>query len=644
MALTNIRVADLRKELTDKNLRWQLDPRLKDADFVPRRALGANTNNLPKADQIGRIDLASKLRTELANPFLLERRGELGFRATRPLLTPTPPVAGPPTPDTEGPGLAISRPLGLPVAAGLAHATSVDWRNRWGWPWITTVQDQDGCNACWAFAATALVESMVRIEHAVWSKRSEGDVHDGIGKHCADLGNIGEALDWIKAHGLADPACYPYKTDNSAYTPTADRSGRTVKISDYTWVGDLEQQKTWIDTVGPLAVCFAVYDDFYGYGSGVYHRSTLATNKLAGYHCVLIVGYDEVQRCWLCKNSWGPGWGDHGYFRIGYGEADIDTWAKAGVEHTNPDPWTKRRLHGGAMVESGNGALHRNFEMTASLGSQVKHWWRDNTAAGFPWHEGPVFGEQIAACPTLTATTYNRNFELVSLTTGRRLVHWFFDQSAARWVAGPTFGPTDADGLPGFCQSDYGAPGNFEVVVRTADGRLTHWWRLNGPPWTWSESTRFASNVRFSGPTLVQTRARQLDVVCVLNDGRMQLWRRDDPHGFTWGALDTFGSGIESPPCMVEGQFSAADENTQGNYELCVASGGRIQHWWRANTGDRLWRNSATFGHDVQAVASLIEGSFGFNLEVIALRFDRKLQHYWRDGSGWHEGVIIGTT
>jgi hypothetical protein len=25
------------------------------------------------------------------------------------------------------------------------------------------------------------------------------------------------------------------------------------------------------------------------------------------------------------------------------------------------------------------------------------------------------------------------------------------------------------------------------------------------------------------------------------------------------------------------------------------------------------------------------------------LRTDRRLQHYWRDGAGWHEGVVIGS-
>jgi hypothetical protein len=301
------------------------------------------------------------------------------------------------------------------------------------------------------------------------------------------------------------------------------------------------------------------------------------------------------------------------------------------------------------MIESGNGQLYRNFEMLATVGGggMVQHWWRDNDPGSFPWHTAYApFAGDAAVCPTLTATTYNRNFECVFLTTGSRLHHWWFDQVAHKWNDGGVFGPTDAAGVPGFIQGNYGAPGNFEVVVRTADGRLEHWWRQNGPPWTWSKSVRFAQNVAYSGASLIQSsfgNQGDLNLVCVLNTGQMQEWTRDDDHGLTWNAGATFGGNCSSGPCMIEGQYGLNDELGHGNFELCVAVGGQVQHWWRNNNGDRAWRQSATFGQNVEAVVSLVEGSFGFNLELIVLRTDRKLQHYWRDGAGWHAGVIIGS-
>jgi hypothetical protein len=531
----------------------------------------------------------------------------------------------------------------------------LDWRNRWGINWVTAIRDQNPCQACWAFCTTALVESRVRIEHAVWSVQSEGDVHKGMGALCAHTGSEAGALDWMNSNGIADPECFAWTSADVAYTPSPDRSGRTVRRVEKVRLTNVDDQKNWLDLVGPITGVFEVWADFGSVGRGIYRKVTFLSpgvaNFIRGLHCVLIVGYDDTQNCWIAKNSWGSaGFGENGFFRIAYGQVKIDDYAKFGLRFTNPDPWTKRRLHSGNIIESGNGGFNNNFEIlaTGGNGKQIRHWWRDNARSGFPWAQAALFANDAAVCPTFTATTYNRNFELVYLTTGRRLHHWFFDQASRRWIDGGIFGPSgDAYGVPGLIQSNFGTPGNFEVVVKTTDGKLNHWWRMNGPPWTWNDGGRFGEDVMFSGPSLIQShfgRKGSFELVCVLNNGQMQhWWRNNDDPTFPWITSVTFGSDVISPPCMIEGQYGASDEFRAGNFELCVAvKGGRIQHWWRDNQGGRGWSNSATFGQNVNAVVGLIEGSFGFNLEVIALRTDNQLQHYWRDGSGWHAGVVIG--
>ncbi|MFO0730266.1 MAG: C1 family peptidase [Nitrospiraceae bacterium] len=65
----------------------------------------------------------------------------------------------------------------------------------------------------------------------------------------------------------------------------------------------MQQTKDWIDTVGPLITWLEVYNDFFGYGSGVYRRSTAPSNTLAGTHFMLVIGYGERAQAWLCKNS-----------------------------------------------------------------------------------------------------------------------------------------------------------------------------------------------------------------------------------------------------------------------------------------------------------------------------------------------------
>jgi C1A family cysteine protease len=43
-----------------------------------------------------------------------------------------------------------------------------------------------------------------------------------------------------------------------------------------------------------------------------------AGESVIGGHCVLAVGYDDQDALFICRNSWGEGWGDAGYFYMPY--------------------------------------------------------------------------------------------------------------------------------------------------------------------------------------------------------------------------------------------------------------------------------------------------------------------------------------
>ena len=66
----------------------------------------------------------------------------------------------------------------------------------------------------------------------------------------------------------------------------------------------------------PVLMGFTVYDSFQHPDvsrTGVMPISKLG-EKIVGYHCTLIVGYDIGRKYLLCRNSWGENWGQGGYF------------------------------------------------------------------------------------------------------------------------------------------------------------------------------------------------------------------------------------------------------------------------------------------------------------------------------------------
>lgn len=651
---STLTVGQLKSILAANKATWTVDDRLKDTDPVPTHPLGCDLTKVPKVTDVPRVDVKALLSVDTSNSFLQQVRvnnGLLKATTLHPVLPARPNAA------------EAAAPAAGAAPAGGGAPSSVDWRNRFGWPWLTNIKDQGQCESCWVFSAVGVVEAMARIEHSIWSLRSEGDVHDGLGVSCAQTGGPATAFDWMKKNGAADPGCWPYEQHNLPYKPTSDRSGRTVRLGDYVTLSNVADQKTWLDNNGPLSACFTCYYDFMSYGpnSGVYTCNE--SSGVAGGHCIVIVGYDDSKQAWLVRNSWNTGWGMDGYCWFKYNQCNMDSNVKYGVlgTETNPDPWTKRRAHNGNLYESGDGALHRNFESwSVAPGAAIRHYWRDGSSLN--WALAETQANDCASTPAVTGTTFNRNFEMVYRTTANRLHHRYFDQSSGKWEDGPIFGPTNVAGNPGFIQGSDGSlaqpetvngpPGNFELVVLVEGGQLEHWWRNNSASsYPWAQSATFGSNIKLSGSALMQRFDGGLDVICVNNDGTMQRYWRDDAHHKGWAAAEKFGSGVDSAPVMLRSQYGESNETIPGNYELCVAVNGSIEHWWTAGEATANWQKSATFGTNqagktVKEVLGLIQSSFSFDLELIALLSDGSLQHFWRSSGNlaWAPGPVFGST
>ncbi|MFN7930139.1 MAG: C1 family peptidase [Blastocatellia bacterium] len=206
---------------------------------------------------------------------------------------------------------------------------SFDLRNVGGRNFITAVKNQGGCGSCVSFGTVATVEGTLR-----WSINDPNYPIDlseahlfycharALGRTCGNGWWPEPAFDAFKNIGVVDDACYPYTaSDQNCTGRCADWANRVFKIGAWHSITNPAQMKEWLSTRGPLETCFTVYTDFFAYRSGVYRQ---VSGKVEGGHCVSVVGYDDTAGCWICKNSWGTGWGEAGFFRIAYGQVGID--------------------------------------------------------------------------------------------------------------------------------------------------------------------------------------------------------------------------------------------------------------------------------------------------------------------------------
>ncbi|WP_067542451.1 C1 family peptidase [Nocardia crassostreae] len=226
------------------------------------------------------------------------------------------------------------------AAESLAFAPAVDWRDHNG-NHVTSVRDQLNCGSCVSFCCTAVVESMASIEHSQLLDLSEADSHfnSSHGPSCGGW-NAHACMEQIKLRGVVGDSALPYMSafDNPPQIDPAtnlwkpyqrqvlDRPATQVSIESHELLTDIAARKHHLSEIGPCAASFDVYDDFFAYGSGVYHH---VTGRWQGGHCVEVIGYSEAEQCWIAKNSWGTGWGMSGFFKIAYGECNFDTYSFA---------------------------------------------------------------------------------------------------------------------------------------------------------------------------------------------------------------------------------------------------------------------------------------------------------------------------
>jgi C1A family cysteine protease len=224
--------------------------------------------------------------------------------------------------------IALAEEDALAASEGIAYTypPQWDWRNVYGRDWTTPIKDQGPCGSCVAFATVAIVESNLEIFRRnpyLNPNLSEADLFFcGCGKCCGTGWNFAPALNYVRDKGIPDETCFPYMPSDQPCKPCTDRDRRIIKIQTWREICNVSLAKDWIYKKGPVMTGMKVYEDFIHYRGGIYKHTT---GNFLGLHAIAVVGYNDVDRYWICKNSWGTSWGERGWFRIAYGECGIGT-------------------------------------------------------------------------------------------------------------------------------------------------------------------------------------------------------------------------------------------------------------------------------------------------------------------------------
>jgi Papain family cysteine protease/Domain of unknown function (DUF4384) len=139
---------------------------------------------------------------------------------------------------------------------------------------------------------------------------------------CDQGTSIGRAVDVLK-NGALSLADYPF-TDMCTPPASPDIVARAhdFKVRGLTRVNisQSDDVKGQLAQLNPVVISFKVSTAWMRFrGPGTFAEpAPPADDKNQGGHAMAIVGYDEQRQAFRLINSWGKGWGDHGYAWISY--------------------------------------------------------------------------------------------------------------------------------------------------------------------------------------------------------------------------------------------------------------------------------------------------------------------------------------
>ncbi|MCX6121191.1 MAG: C1 family peptidase [Ignavibacteriales bacterium] len=194
-------------------------------------------------------------------------------------------------------------------------------------PTCPTIEDQGNLGSCTGNALAGAIEFLERKNGVPFVDASrlfiyyneralEGTIKSDAGAMIRD------GIKTLKNQGVCSETRWPYIISKFAAKPGAACYKEALKrqITSYHRILTLDDMRTCLADGFPFVFGFTVYESFESQEvarNGIVQMPQPSERSLGG-HAVLAVGYNDEERRFIVRNSWGTDWGQKGYFTIPY--------------------------------------------------------------------------------------------------------------------------------------------------------------------------------------------------------------------------------------------------------------------------------------------------------------------------------------